>query len=69
MDGYELTRRLHDRPETATLPVVAITADVTGDAARKARQAGALDVITKPIDLVDLIDRLHTLRRVTNNRR
>lgn len=62
MDGVELIQRLHDDPETADIPVVAITADATEQAERKARQAGAVDFITKPIDLPALLDRLRALQ-------
>jgi two-component system cell cycle response regulator DivK len=64
MDGVELIRRLHDAPETADLPVVAITADATDQAERLARQAGAVDVVTKPIDLPALLDRLNQLQLI-----
>jgi len=63
MDGIELIRRLHDQPETSSVPVVAITADGTEHTERKAREAGAVDVITKPIDLPALLDRLRGLPR------
>jgi two-component system, sensor histidine kinase and response regulator len=61
MDGIELIRRLHDEPETAGVPVVAITADSTANTERLAREAGALDVITKPIDLESFLLRLRSL--------
>ena len=61
MDGIELIQRLHDDPATTAVPVVAITADATEQAERRAREAGALDVITKPIDLPALLDRLRAL--------
>lgn len=61
MDGIELIRRLHDDPQTGQLPVVAITADATEQAERMAREAGAVDVITKPIDLPALLGRLRDL--------
>jgi CheY-like chemotaxis protein len=64
MDGVELIRRLHDDPDTADLPVVAITADATEQAERSAREAGAVDVITKPIDLPALLGRLRDLNLV-----
>ena len=47
--------------EFAALPVVAITADATDQASRLAKKAGAVDVITKPIDLSALLDRLKVL--------
>jgi two-component system, cell cycle response regulator DivK len=61
MDGVELIRRLRSDPETADVPIVAITADATELADRQAREAGALDVITKPIDLPGLLERLRLL--------
>ncbi len=61
MGGVELIRRLHEDAATAHLPIVAITADATDLAERQAREAGAMDVITKPIDLPALLDRLRTL--------
>lgn len=62
MDGIELIRKLHSDPKTANVPVVAITADGTEATERKARQAGAADFITKPVDLTTLLDRLRALR-------
>jgi CheY-like chemotaxis protein len=64
MDGVELIRRLHNDPGTANLPVVAITADATAQAERAAREAGAVDVITKPIDLPSLLGRLRDLNLI-----
>ena len=61
MGGIELISRIRADPEFAAVPIVAITADVTDQAARQARQAGAVDVINKPIDLSALLDRLRVL--------
>ena len=61
MSGLELISRLHDRPETAKIPVVAITADATNQAEEQARRAGAADFITKPVDLPELLERLRNL--------
>lgn len=64
MDGYELIRAIHADPATASLPVVAITANATEDAAREAMDAGALAVIHKPIDLPGLLSHLRELQVV-----
>jgi len=61
MDGVELIAHIRADPEFSSVPVVAITADITDRAARLAREAGAVDVITKPIDLAMLLDRLKVL--------
>jgi len=58
MDGVELIRRLRADPDLAGIPVVAITADATEQTEQQAREAGAVDFITKPIDLPALLDRL-----------
>lgn len=61
MDGVELIRRIRADPSKAELPIVAITADATEEAERQARLAGAIDVITKPIDLPALLERLRSI--------
>ncbi len=61
MDGFELISRLRRDPATSGLPILAITADGTDQARRMAREAGAQDVITKPVDMADLLDRLRVL--------
>jgi len=50
MDGLELTRRLRQCPETSEIPVVALTAYAMKGDEEKARAAGCLGYITKPID-------------------
>jgi CheY-like chemotaxis protein len=61
MGGIELITHIRANDATTHLPVVAITADATDQASLMARQAGADDVITKPIDLSALLDRLKIL--------
>ena len=63
MGGVELIAHIRADPATMDLPVVAITADATDQANLQARQAGADDVITKPIDLSALLERLKVLVR------
>lgn len=61
MGGVELIAHIRANPDLANVPVVAITADATEQAEQMARKAGAIDVITKPIDLPALLDRLKSL--------
>jgi CheY-like chemotaxis protein len=61
MDGVELIAHIRADPDYESVPVVAITADITDRAARRAREAGAVDVITKPVDLAWLLNRLKVL--------
>lgn len=61
MDGIELIGHIRADPDYSSVPVLAITADITDRAARLAKEAGAIDVIIKPIDLALLLDRLRVL--------
>jgi PAS domain S-box-containing protein len=49
LDGLEATRRLARDPETAAIPVVAVTASAFGDVRQTARLAGCVDYLSKPI--------------------
>lgn len=61
MGGIELITHVRADPRLAHVPIVAITADATDQAEQAARRAGAVDVITKPIDLPALLERLRFL--------
>jgi len=64
MDGVELIQKLRGTPETADLPIVAMTADSNDQTESRAREAGAVDFLTKPIDLPTLVDRLRAFENV-----
>jgi two-component system cell cycle response regulator DivK len=51
LDGLEVTRRLKANPATAGIPVVALTAYAQKEDEDKAREAGCIGYITKPIRL------------------
>ncbi len=56
VDGWELTRQLKADPATSGIPVIAITAyGKTGDE-KKARQAGFVEYLSKPISTRTLPD-------------
>jgi DNA-binding response OmpR family regulator len=50
MDGFEVTRRLREHPNSQHIPVIFITALASKDARIKGLDLGAVDVVTKPID-------------------
>jgi CheY-like chemotaxis protein len=54
MDGPGLLGRLRERPETAELPVVFLTAKTAATELQRLRALGALDVLTKPFDPMTL---------------
>jgi CheY-like chemotaxis protein len=58
MDGLELIRRLRADPKTSGLPILAITAQSDAQVEKTARAAGAFDFLTKPVDMLELLDRL-----------
>jgi CheY-like chemotaxis protein len=62
MGGVELIQRLRSTPETAKLPIVAITADSSDQIGNRACQAGAAVLLTKPVDMPLLLDRLRSLQ-------
>jgi signal transduction histidine kinase len=55
IDGYELLRKVRDNPATHHVPVIFLTAFDTPEGRRRAKEAGAVDFLTKPLDDVDLL--------------
>ncbi len=61
IDGYEVLRRLRADPETAAIPVVAVSANAMAADVQAALAAGFDHYLAKPLDLVELlalVDRL-----------
>jgi len=54
LDGWEATRRLKKNPETAQIPVVALTGHALAGHAEGARAAGCDSFVTKPCIPADL---------------
>jgi two-component system, cell cycle response regulator DivK len=61
VDGWEATRRLKARPETAAIPVIALTAHAMQGDEERARACGCDDYLTKPIDEDQLFEKLAQL--------
>jgi len=67
ISGLELLRHLKADPETASIPVIAVSADATAQQIDAALDAGAVRYLTKPVDVTellaavdDLLDRMDT---------
>ncbi|MDP2793551.1 MAG: response regulator [Sulfurisoma sp.] len=61
LDGWEATRRIKANPETAAIPVIALTAHaMTGDR-EKALAAGCDEYDTKPVEFPRLLDKITSL--------
>ena len=54
MDGLAFTRELRADPKIASIPVVLLTGDRSGELRAKGRDAGATDFLEKPIKGAEL---------------
>lgn len=61
IDGFEATRRLKANPATASIPVIALTAHAMQEDRDTAIAAGADDYETKPVDMDQLVSKIHIL--------
>lgn len=69
MDGIEVCQRLQSREVTRSIPVIFITARSSKEGKLEGLGVGAVDYITKPIDLDETLARVQTqLRFVAINR-
>jgi len=57
LDGIELIRHIRSTPSMKGLPVMAVTASGS-DLERQAREAGAVDVLAKPVEFPVLLERI-----------
>lgn len=55
IDGYEVTRRLKADPQTAGVPIVALTAHALVEDRQRALDAGCDEYTTKPVDFKALL--------------
>jgi len=58
MDGLETTQniRMFDDPRKATIPIIALTADVLAETREKVFAVGMNDIVTKPINQTELFE-------------
>ncbi len=61
MDGWTATRNLKGDPATAEIPIIALTAHAMSGDEAKAREAGADDFDTKPVELKRLVSKMEEL--------
>jgi PAS domain S-box-containing protein len=61
MSGHDVLRRLRADPDTRDIPVVFVTADTSEGSEVRGLELGAVDFLTKPVDLPVLHRRVATL--------
>jgi CheY-like chemotaxis protein len=61
IDGWEATRRIRQDPETANVPVIALTAHAMDGDRERAMEAGCNDYDVKPIELPRLLEKIAAL--------
>lgn len=60
MDGFEVCKRLKDKPETKEIPVIFLTARNDTEDIVKGFQIGGVDYITKPVNKEELFARVNS---------
>jgi two-component system, sensor histidine kinase and response regulator len=58
MDGFEVCRKLKEKPETAGIPVIFLTARAETEDVVKGFQLGGVDYVTKPFKKEELLARV-----------
>ncbi len=56
MDGWTATRLIKSNPATTDIPLIALTANALPGDRKRALDAGCNEYITKPMDLMDLLE-------------
>lgn len=60
MDGWEATQLIKANPDTAPIPVIALTAHALASDRQRSVEVGCVDFDTKPIDLPRLLEKIHS---------
>jgi DNA-binding response OmpR family regulator len=58
MDGFEVLRKILSNPDTENIPVIMLTAKKDSEDEKLAREIGALDYMTKPVDIKFTLERI-----------
>lgn len=61
LNGWDATRKLKARPDTCSIPVIALTAHAMASDHSQALEAGCDDFDTKPIEMERLVGKIQAL--------
>jgi two-component system, cell cycle response regulator len=64
MDGYEVTKRLKNDPDTRDIPVILVTALDGAENKIRGLEAGADEFLNKPVDKAEILARVKSLLRL-----
>ena len=67
LDGPGVLARLRERPATATLPVIFLTAKAAPQESERLRALGAVGVLSKPFDPLNLHEQIRAIWEKTGN--
>jgi putative two-component system response regulator len=62
--GFDLLESVHANPAWADTPVIVLTGSAESQLKRRALQAGAIDLLSKPVYIEDLLARLTSVLRI-----
>jgi CheY-like chemotaxis protein len=61
VDGWEATKRIKANPQTASIPIIALTAHAVVGDEQRALQAGCNDYHSKPVEFTRLVGQIEAL--------
>ncbi|MHC4217964.1 MAG: response regulator [Planctomycetota bacterium] len=61
VDGWEAAGQLKSRPETRSIPIIALTAHAMAGDREKAIEAGCDEYDTKPVELPRLLEKIQSM--------
>ncbi len=64
MDGFELMVKLHENPQTTSIPIIVSSAKVFEAERQKSLEAGAKNFLPKPLQIEELLNALQTILKI-----
>ena len=60
MDGFEVRKHVRDNPDTQDVPIIFLTAKTHSEDLLRGFEVGAVDYVTKPFKVTELLSRVST---------